>query len=328
MSAAPLLRLEGLTKHFHGCMRWKTPASPFSGGTIHAVVGENGAGKSTLMKLLVGIHAPDAGQIVWEEAPVTLAGPAAARAMGIDIVFQEIELAPNLTVGESIFLAREPARWGWVDAGEVFRSSARLLASLRVAIRPDAPIEVLSVAEKQLVQIARALAGETRLLILDEPTSALTEHESRRLFEILEDLRRARNDAALRLPQAGRDFPVGGYDHRAAGRAALGTFPRPELDADALIRHMVGPSRVLSGTNSTLTLRPRESNERLKPAATKARSRPSPTGMVTSGCRNPVGEGRLCAFVPPALAARCLSVVRGLINRRRMLPRRSSPSAA
>jgi ABC-type sugar transport system ATPase subunit len=247
----PLLRLEGLTKRFHGVHALEGASFAVQRGTIHAVVGENGAGKSTLMKLLVGIHAPDGGRIVWEEQAVTLDGPAAARAMGIDIVFQEIELAPNLTVGESIFLAREPSRWGWVDAGEVFRCSARLLASLGVAIRPDARIEDLSVAEKQLVQIARALAGETRLLILDEPTSALTEHESRRLFEILEELRRRGTTLLYVSHKLEEIFRLADTITVLRDGRHVGTFPRQELDADALIRHMVGPARELSRANST-----------------------------------------------------------------------------
>lgn len=251
MTTAPLLRLEGLTKHFHGVHALEGASFDVQEGSIHAVVGENGAGKSTLMKLLVGIHAPDAGRIVWEGQAITLDGPAAARDRGIDIVFQEIELAPNLTVGESIFLAREPSRWGWVDAGRVFRSAARLLASLGVPIRPEALIEELSVAEKQLIQIARALAGEPRLLILDEPTSALTEHESGRLFEILQELRRRGTTLLYVSHKLEEIFRLADTITVLRDGRHVGTFPRRELDADALIRHMVGPARELAGTTRT-----------------------------------------------------------------------------
>lgn len=188
---SPLLEFRGVTKHFFGVHALEEVSFSVPAGEVHALCGANGAGKSTLMKILVGVHQPDGGQVLLDGKPVHLAGPAAARDLGIDIVFQEIELPPNLTVAEAVFLGREPRRWGCLDYGQMFAAAAALFRRLEVPIAPGAVVETLSVAEKQLVQIARALIGEPRVLIMDEPTSALTDHEVERLFRLLEGLRAA-----------------------------------------------------------------------------------------------------------------------------------------
>jgi ABC-type sugar transport system ATPase subunit len=193
-ATSPLLAFENVSKRFGGVAALTDVSFAVRPGAVHALVGENGAGKSTLMKCLVGVHAPDAGRILWKGRPVAIPDATAARRLGIDIVFQEIELAPNLTVAESIFLGREPRRGagplGLVDYGAMRAEAARLLAQLDVPLSPDAPIERLRTAEKQSVQIARALAsGNAWLLILDEPTSALSDHEADRLLTRLEALR-------------------------------------------------------------------------------------------------------------------------------------------
>ena len=185
----PLLEFREISKRFFGVQVLEGISFTVEAGEIHALCGANGAGKSTLMKILVGVHQPDGGEMLLDGRPVTLAGPAAARALGIDIVFQEIEIPPNLTVAEAVFLAREPRRWGLVDYERMFRETAALMARLGVPLSPDDPVERLSVAEKQLVQITRALSGEAKVLIMDEPTSALTDHEADRLFALLEALR-------------------------------------------------------------------------------------------------------------------------------------------
>ncbi|MBI3909396.1 MAG: sugar ABC transporter ATP-binding protein [Armatimonadetes bacterium] len=183
------LRIERISKRFHGVVALEHVSFGVRTGEIHAVCGANGAGKSTLMKILVGIHAPDEGQIVLNGQPVTISGPRAARELGVDIVFQEIELPPNLSVADAIFLGREPVRCGGIQHGEIYRQASALLNSLAVPLQPHTLVEDLSAAGKQLTQIARALAARTQVLILDEPTSALTEHEVGRLFGILRALR-------------------------------------------------------------------------------------------------------------------------------------------
>jgi rhamnose transport system ATP-binding protein len=238
--SAPLLEFRGITKHFFGVHALEDVSFAVPAGEVHALCGANGAGKSTLMKILVGVHQPDGGEVLLEGVPVHLAGPAAAREHGIDIVFQEIELPPNLTVAEAVFLGREPRRWGCVDYDRMFAEAEALFRRLEVPILPGASVESLSVAEKQLVQIARALVGNPRVLIMDEPTSALTDHEVERLFRLLEGLRTAgttilyvshKLDEIFRLTQRVTTLRDG---------RLVDSVPTNDLTADTLIARMAG----------------------------------------------------------------------------------------
>jgi ribose transport system ATP-binding protein len=160
------------------------------GGTIHALVGENGAGKSTLMNILSGDLRPDGGSLSLDGRPIVLASPQAALAAGIGIVHQEFSLFPNRTVAQNIFAHREPAsRLGFIRWRSLREAAGRVLADVGVAIDPSVPAGDLSVGAQQLVEIAKALSLSARILILDEPTSALSDHEAQRLFTLLGDLR-------------------------------------------------------------------------------------------------------------------------------------------
>jgi ABC-type sugar transport system ATPase subunit len=165
-------------------------------GETHALVGENGAGKSTLLKILAGIVTPDSGEITWEDRRLSLSGPRDALAHGIGMVYQEMVSFPNLTVAGNIFAGRELTSRSGVssllrvlDAREMRVRTRELLARLHLSLSPDAPMEHLSAAHCQLVQVARALAFECRVLVLDEPTTALTTAEADHLFRVLDDLR-------------------------------------------------------------------------------------------------------------------------------------------
>ncbi len=159
-------------------------------GETHALIGENGAGKSTLLKILAGIVAPDAGEIRWEDVKLPLSGPRDALAHGIGMVYQELLTFPNLTVSGNIFAGRELTGRGGVLLEREMRVRTRdLLGRLHLALPPDARMEHLSAAHCQLVQVARALAFECRVLVLDEPTTALTSAEADHLFRVLDDLR-------------------------------------------------------------------------------------------------------------------------------------------
>ena len=184
-----LLSVRGITKRFFGVHALEEVSFDVAAGVVHAVVGQNGAGKSTLMKCLMGVHQPDAGEVALAGAPYLPANPHEAVAAGVDIVFQEIEILPNLTIAENLFLGREPMRGGMVDFGAMFEASSELLARVGLELGPGQECDGLGVATLQLIQIARALRGATRLLIMDEPTSALTEHEIARLFEVVDSLR-------------------------------------------------------------------------------------------------------------------------------------------
>jgi ribose transport system ATP-binding protein len=154
-------------------------------GEVHAVVGENGAGKSTLMKILVGAYQPDAGSILLDGEEVHFSHPRQAQERGVSIIYQEFNLLPERTVAQNIFLGREPARGPFVDNRAMEEATARLLAQLGVegAISPGSPVRELSVAQQQTVEIAKALSFEARILVMDEPTAALSPHEVDALFE-------------------------------------------------------------------------------------------------------------------------------------------------
>ena len=159
-------------------------------GEVHALVGENGAGKSTLAKILSGVYQPDQGEIWLSGASVRVSSPAHARVLGISPVHQELQLEPYLSVAENIFLGRQPTRrLGIVDYRYMHAEAHRLLCNLGVTIDPAAPVESISIAQRQIVAIARAVSSAARVIIFDEPTSSLTERETALLFELISKLR-------------------------------------------------------------------------------------------------------------------------------------------
>src|SRR5205085_11903597 len=160
------------------------------GGEVHALVGENGAGKSTLMKVLAGAHPADAGQMWLDGRPYAPRNPTDARRAGVAMIYQELSLAPDLSVMENILLGMEPMRFGLVDRARMRATASAALAQLgHQDIAPDAPARTLSVAAQQLVEIARALAVGCRVLVLDEPTSSLGREDVSRLFALLQRLK-------------------------------------------------------------------------------------------------------------------------------------------
>jgi rhamnose transport system ATP-binding protein len=217
-------------------------------GAAHACIGENGAGKSTLLKILAGIVAPDRGEIYWHGERLRFASPRDALERGIGMVYQEMLAFPNLSVSANIFAGREVTFWaGRLDEGSMRERTRALLASLRLQVSPDTPMERLSAAHCQLVQVARALAFDCRVLVLDEPTTALTDAEVDHLFRVLADLQR-RGVTVLfvshRIPEVFRlcDRITVLRDGRHAG-----TFDRDATTPDAIVRAMVGrepPARV------------------------------------------------------------------------------------
>jgi ribose transport system ATP-binding protein len=185
----PRLKLSGVRKAFGATQALAEVSLEVGPGEAHAIIGENGAGKSTLMKILSGAHAPDAGTLLLDGEPYAPQDPLEARRRGVAMIYQELNLAPHLTVAENIVLGGEPGRWGWLDRRERRVRAQRVLAELQADVDPDAPVSELTIAQQQLVEIARALVHEPRVLILDEPTSSLTGVDVERLFLALERLR-------------------------------------------------------------------------------------------------------------------------------------------
>ncbi len=186
----PRLRMVGVRKNFGATRALNGVSLEVHPGEIHALIGENGAGKSTLMKILSGACQPDAGVIQLDGQPFMPADPLHARRRGIAMIYQELNLAPHLSVEENILLGEEPATWGWVNRGRRHELARAALAELHHDTIPlDAPVSQLTIAEQQVVEIARALVGESRLVIMDEPTSSLTQVDTENLFRVIGKLR-------------------------------------------------------------------------------------------------------------------------------------------
>jgi ribose transport system ATP-binding protein len=183
-----LIDLKGISKAFGATQALDRVSFSIAEGSVHAVVGENGAGKSTLMKILSGILQADSGQVNIEARAVKITDPMVARSLGIGIVFQEIVLCPNLSILENLYLGRELISGMSMNYGEMRQRTRQVLSEVGLACSPDRPVETLTVAQKQLVQVARAILFNPRILILDEPTSALTQDGVDTLFRIIRGL--------------------------------------------------------------------------------------------------------------------------------------------
>lgn len=188
-AVAPCLRLQGMHKRFGATVALDGVDFSVDRGEIHALVGENGAGKSTLVKILAGALRADAGEMQLDEQPYRPRHPQHSRQLGVAVIYQEFALAPHLTVAENITLGSEPGRWGLIDHRREAERARQALARMGHRDIPlDAPVATLSVAEKQLVEIARAIATGCQVLVLDEPTSALSHEDTQRLFALLRHL--------------------------------------------------------------------------------------------------------------------------------------------
>ncbi len=237
----PVLEIEGVSKSFGAVRALHDVQLELFAGECHALVGENGAGKSTLVKALAGVHQPDTGTLRLDGEPLVLAGPAEARAAGIAVIYQEPTLFPDLTVAENIFIGRQPVRsLGRIDRRAMNRQTADLFARLGHHIDPDRPARGLSIADQQMVEIAKALSFDARVLIMDEPTAALSGIEVERLFAVTRSLRDAgatilfishRFDEVFALCDRVTVFRDGQY---------VATDLAADLTVDILVRKMVG----------------------------------------------------------------------------------------
>lgn len=190
MSKTPILQMKGISKRFPGVQALEQVDFDVYPGEVHALVGENGAGKSTLMKILSGIYPKDAGLIILNGDEVEFNDPIEAQKYGISVIYQEFDLAQNLTVAENILLCREPANsLGLIKRREFNRIARESLDKLGIAVNPNTLVSHLKVAERQMVAIVKALSFNAKIIVMDEPTSALSEHEIELLFAIIENLR-------------------------------------------------------------------------------------------------------------------------------------------
>ncbi|MFA0765272.1 MAG: hypothetical protein BDTLLHRC_000225, partial [Candidatus Fervidibacter sp.] len=183
------LEMRQITKRFPGVLALDRVDFSAERGEVHAIVGQNGAGKSTLMKILGGAYSDYEGEILLDGMPVSIRSPKDALTAGIAVIYQELNLVPDMTVAENIFLGREPTKWGFVDFRRMREEAVKALAALDKTIDPDAKVRELPVGKQQLVEIAKALSQNARILIMDEPTSALTEAETQKLYDIIRRLK-------------------------------------------------------------------------------------------------------------------------------------------
>ncbi len=190
MSTGPLLVMSGIVKAFPGVKALDGVSFDVRRGEVHALVGENGAGKSTLMKVLAGANRADAGSISIDGVEVRIDGPKAAEALGIGMIYQEFNLVPELSVLDNIVLGQEPQRGPFLDRAAAVREAAAVLSELGIALPLDRPARRLSVAQQQLVEISKALVRHARLIVMDEPTAALTDREIDALFALIGTLKK------------------------------------------------------------------------------------------------------------------------------------------
>lgn len=240
------VELRGISKRFGATQALGGVSFTLSPGEIHGLVGENGAGKSTLVKILAGVQAPDTGSIILDGVATHIASPAAARALGLAVVHQEPRLFPDLSVAENVFLADPPGgRLGIISWGSMRRKAAELFEQLGVRIDVGATVRGLSMADQQLIEIAKALSVDAKVLILDEPTASLSAHEVERLFGIV---RRTRDRGVAVLFVSHRLDEVFNLCDRATvlrdGRHVV-TASIADLTTAELVRYMVGRSVTL-----------------------------------------------------------------------------------
>jgi ribose transport system ATP-binding protein len=242
-TVTPILQMRNVSKTFPGVRALKQISLTVYPGEIHALMGENGAGKSTLIKILAGAFQPDIGsEYLIDGQPVRIPNPLVAQSLGIAVIYQELSLAPNLSVAENIFLGREPKCY-WLAARKSMEDGCRgILERLGATFLPQQKVSELSIAERQLVEIARAVNSHARILVMDEPTTPLSSRETARLFDLVRQLR-AEGMAIIYISHRMAEI------YELADRVSVlrdgsyvGTLPREKLSADTLLQMMVGRS--------------------------------------------------------------------------------------
>ncbi|MCK6576745.1 MAG: sugar ABC transporter ATP-binding protein [Anaerolineae bacterium] len=237
-----ILEMRSISKAFPGVQALSEVTLTVERGQIHGLLGENGAGKSTLMKILAGVYAPDSGEILFDGVPVSIAAPHQAQQMGIVTIYQEFTLVPHLTIAENVFIGREPGVGAFMSWGRLRDQTRTVMEGLGIALDPMTPVSALSVAEQQMVEIARALSMQSKVIVMDEPTSALSEHEVHQLIGICRDLK-AKGISIIFITHHLEEV-MRVCDHITVlrdGRNA-GSAPISDVKLDTIIQMMVGRS--------------------------------------------------------------------------------------
>jgi ribose transport system ATP-binding protein len=237
----PILTVRGVTKSFPGVRALKGVDLTIWPGEVHALVGENGAGKSTLMKILSGAQRPDGGEISLDGKPVHFHTPHQARAAGVGIIYQELTIAPNLTVAGNVFLGSEETKLGFLtDTPAMIEHTQQVLDRLGARFKAAQRAVHLSIAEQQQVEIARALFYKSRVLVMDEPTTALSDRETDRLFDIVRQLRSEGMAIIYISHRMAEIYELGDRLSVFRDGEYIGELTRPEFSSDRIIEMMVG----------------------------------------------------------------------------------------
>jgi len=237
-----LLEMKEIVKEFPGVRALDGVSFTLEAGEFHALVGENGAGKSTLMKVLSGVY-PDGtyeGEVLIDDKPQHFRGIRDSESAGVAIIFQELSLVKELTVGENIFLGQEPSRFGVIDWSELYHRASRLLSDLNLPIDPRVKVGSLGIGRQQLVEIAKALSKNARILVLDEPTAALTESEVETLFSILRKLKENAVGLIYISHKLDEVFRMSNRITVLRDGRTVATHAAADLDKEDVIRLMVG----------------------------------------------------------------------------------------
>lgn len=241
-AAAPLVSFKGISKSFGPVQALKDVNFDLGAGEVHALLGQNGAGKSTLIKILAGVQPRDAGRIEIEGREVDFHTPAGARAAGVAVVYQELSLVPSMTVADNIFLMREPNRFGIVERRRIVKEARRFLDDYGFKIHPQAVVGDLPFAYRQLTEIAKALMGEVRILVLDEPTSSLSSGEEVILFDAVAEVTKRGVGVIYVTHRLGEVFRLAQRVTVLRDGVNVATFRTAETSIPALVAAIVGPS--------------------------------------------------------------------------------------
>jgi ABC-type sugar transport system ATPase subunit len=254
-----ILRLEGITKQFPGVRALDNVGFDLRGGEVHVLLGENGAGKSTLMKVLAGVYSPDGGRILLKGKEVRMEGPRHAQQQGIAIIYQEFNLVPYLSVAQNIYLGREPrSGLGLVDRQKLSKDAHRMLDFLQVPIDVSAMVHSLGVAQQQLVEVAKALSVNAGILIMDEPTATLSEHEIEQLFRTIRTLK-GHGVSIIYISHRLQEIrQIGDRVTVLRDGKTVGTRNVADAGLDALIQMMVGREIARDRVRKTSTARAEE----------------------------------------------------------------------
>ena len=236
----PLLEVRQATKQFPGVKALKGVDLTLHKGEVLAVIGENGAGKSTLMKILAGVQLQDTGEFLLDGNPAEIQSVHDALAKGVALIHQELNLADNLDVGSNIFLGREPLRMGLIDRGTIRRECRKHLESVGLDVDPDTIVDTLSIGRQQMVEIAKALSINARVLIMDEPTSSLSQAETENLFKVIKDLRSRGVSVVYISHRLGEVKELADRVTVLRDGENAGDLGREEINHDAMVRLMVG----------------------------------------------------------------------------------------